>query len=367
MGLFHRLRRAASGEEEGPAAATAGGGSVAGPQTFAGLRRLMAEGADTTLQRAEIERVLVANGVPGSVAARSVASMVDGVALLEHGAWPELAPAPGCRLGGEPLLPAGASWPLDRTGRPLTFVAVLDLADLPPVSAPADGLAPADAPAPAASRTAPAASGTARPASGFAPTASGTVRPASGFAPTASGPALPASGVLLVFWDQAFADAPEIDFVDATRVFSVADPTGLESAGAPDGTQTFGPVALCPVRMPFPATDDGLGGDALPDGVPIDELRAALREEQGHRLLGVSHDIQGPVLDEVAYWLREGTAGTRSRYTEAELAGEGWALLAQVDETSGLVLGDAGALYLVLPRADLDAGRFDRVMGIMQC
>jgi hypothetical protein len=31
------------------------------------------------------------------------------------------------------------------------------------------------------------------------------------------------------------------------------------------------------------------------------------------------------------------------------------------------MFGDAGALYLVIPRVDLSAPRFDRVVGIMQC
>jgi len=31
------------------------------------------------------------------------------------------------------------------------------------------------------------------------------------------------------------------------------------------------------------------------------------------------------------------------------------------------MFGDAGALYLVIPEADLAARRFDRVLGIMQC
>ena len=31
------------------------------------------------------------------------------------------------------------------------------------------------------------------------------------------------------------------------------------------------------------------------------------------------------------------------------------------------MFGDAGALYFVLPEADLRERRFDRAMGIMQC
>jgi len=66
-------------------------------------------------------------------------------------------------------------------------------------------------------------------------------------------------------------------------------------------------------------------------------------------------------------WLDGSFPETRARYDEAELQGKGWTLLAQFESVDGLMFGDAGALYLVLPDADLRAARFDRVMGIMQC
>jgi hypothetical protein len=40
-------------------------------------------------------------------------------------------PAPRSRLGGPPLLPAGASWPHTGEGAPLTFLAALDVGELP--------------------------------------------------------------------------------------------------------------------------------------------------------------------------------------------------------------------------------------------
>ena len=67
------------------------------------------------------------------------------------------------------------------------------------------------------------------------------------------------------------------------------------------------------------------------------------------------------------YWFDEGFPETRERYSEAELRGEGWTLLAQFDSAGDLMFGDAGALYYVLPEADLRERRFDRAMGIMQC
>ncbi|CAN5209552.1 hypothetical protein BH20ACT16_BH20ACT16_16250 [soil metagenome] len=81
----------------------------------------------------------------------------------------------------------------------------------------------------------------------------------------------------------------------------------------------------------------------------------------------MSRDVQGPVLDEIAYWFDEGFSASRDDFSEAELAGEGWLLLAQLESTGELLFGDMGALYLVIPRTDLEARRFDRVLGIMQC
>jgi len=49
------------------------------------------------------------------------------------------------------------------------------------------------------------------------------------------------------------------------------------------------------------------------------------------------------------------------------LRGEDWTQLAQFESVDGLLFGDAGALYLVIPEVDLYAARFDRVMGIMPC
>ena len=186
------------------------------------------------------------------------------------------------RLGGTPLLPAGDSWPLAPDGRALTFIAALDLGELPRL------------------------------------------------------PPLPGGGTLLFFWDLAFHELEKIDFVAATRVFLVAPDGALEEHGAAE----FGPLAL---RGELNATPDE------------------------HQLLGRSRDIQGPVLNEVAMWLEGSFPETRARYDEAELRGEDWTLLAQFESSEGLMFGDAGALYLVLPDADLRAARFDRVMGIMQC
>jgi Domain of unknown function (DUF1963) len=99
----------------------------------------------------------------------------------------------------------------------------------------------------------------------------------------------------------------------------------------------------------------------------MDELAPALYR---HQVLGSSRDIQGPVLDEIPYWFDHTRPETHALYGDDERTGNGWILLAQIDEdrdVPGLIIGDGGSLYFVMPEADLRARRFDRVMGIMQC
>lgn len=317
MGLLDRFRRPADApphggarREDPDARASAAGSDVPdelGPRSFAGLGRLADAGAGTDEQRGEVARVLRAHGVPDDVAAAFAGRMADGILLVEHGAVDDR-----LRLGGRPLLPEGEGWPHTRDGRPLSFVAALDLAAVPALSP------------------------------------------------------LPPAGTLVVFWDRDFPRDTRTDFVAATRVFLLPPGAPTAPAARPAGTVDFGPIALRPLRMPFPVDEDRLRDD-LPDDVPGLDLLDALREQYGsHALLGASRDIQGPVLDEVPYWLEQGHPETRGRFSPAELAGEGWAFLGQIDETAGFELADVGALYLVVPRADLEAGRFDRVMGILQ-
>jgi hypothetical protein len=318
MGLLDRFRRsgAADGPHDGggrsgasepddPAAWT--DPAEVGTGSFDRLGALAAAGASTELQRAEVARVLRLHGVPDDTAAAFGAAMADGILLAEHGAVDER-----LRLGGPPVLPAGEGWPLSHDGRPLSFVAAWDLAALP-------ALAP-----------------------------------------------LPRAGTLVLFWDRDFPRDERTDFVTATRMFLLPPGAPAAPAERPAGTVAFGPIPLRPLRMPFPVDEDRLR-DGLPDDVPGLDLLDMLREQYGsHALLGASRDIQGPVLDEVPYWLERGHPETRECYSPAELAGEGWAFLGQIDETAGFALADVGSLYLVIPRVDLEAARFDRVMGILQ-
>ena len=89
-----------------------------------------------------------------------------------------------------------------------------------------------------------------------------------------------------------------------------------------------------------------------------------------HHLLGAPIEIQGPVLDGMrsyfdpsfGYLLPE----SRDRFTAQEREGGDWVLLAQINEDDGLAIADGGALHFVILRSDLEAGRFDRVIGIME-
>jgi uncharacterized protein YwqG len=161
---------------------------------------------------------------------------------------------------------------------------------------------------------------------------------------------LPEEGHLRFYWDDRVAEYERMDFVAATRVAHVPGP-------APE---VPGGIALSGLRMPIVGAVDELDDTAYD---ALDDLMGAYR----HQLLGNSRDIQGPALAEVPYWFKEGFPETRERYSEAELRGEGWTLLAQFDSDGDLMFGDAGALYFVVPEADLRERRFDRVMGIMQC
>jgi uncharacterized protein YwqG len=178
---------------------------------------------------------------------------------------------------------------------------------------------------------------------------------------------LPDNGRLLVYWSEHSFELDRIDFRAATRVFWVPRRATPVEAQTPEGATEYERVPLTGALMPILGSYEALLG---PDGEDDDALFDAYDSAMSlykHQLLGPSRDIQGPVLEEVSYWLERGDAAARDDYSASEVAGEGWTLLAQIDSTGELMFGDAGALYLVIPEVDLELRRFDRVMGIMQC
>jgi hypothetical protein len=274
---------------------------------LAGLRDAALDGAGLDVQRTILIDGLLAHGISADTIPAIMERVRDGVVLAELSD----ASSP-CRIGGPPELPPGAVWPCDLDGEPLTFIARFALGGLP-------ALEP-----------------------------------------------LPADGTLLVYWSERCFEWDRMDFRVATRVFWVPASETPVAATAPRGVPSYAAVPLTGVLMPVLGELEHVTipeGDAEAFYDAVDELTAAY----DHQLLGASRDVQGPVLDEIAYWLHEGFPETRADFSAPELAGEGWVLLAQIDSTGELMFGDAGALYLVMPRCDLDACRFDRVLGIMQC
>jgi hypothetical protein len=56
----------------------------------------------------------------------------------------------------------------------------------------------------------------------------------------------------------------------------------------------------------------------------------------------------------------------RARYSDAELAGEGWRLLATIECEGGMMFGDGGNVYVSILEDDLRDRRFDRAIGSAQ-
>ncbi len=264
---------------------------------------LAREGAPLERQREALGEFLRASGVSAAGADAVLARTRDGVGLF---------PGNGkSRLGGEPLLPPGEGWPHAPDGRHLDFIAALDFGDLPDLDP------------------------------------------------------LPASGLLLVYWDTEFHELERMDFVAATRVFFLPD-GGAVAADRPKDVEPLEAVSVEGFLMPLNGEADRVDAPDADEDVLYEAADELVQARPYHQLLGSSNDIQGPVLEEVSYWFEQGFPETRERYDEAERRGEGWILLAQFSEFSDVVFGDAGALYLIMPEADLRAARFDRVMGIMQ-
>jgi uncharacterized protein YwqG len=275
------------------------------------------------------------------------------------------------RLGGVPLVGEGFSWPRRartrerhgdkiRAGRPLTFVAQVNLAEVPP-----DG-------------------------------------------PSGGVPDLPRRGMLLFFCDEESLPYGGPEDSDA---FSVAylpqgpdDETGTRLAEVPEGLAAPGGhesewgmpgvvvlEALPELALPAPFPDEvramglseaetdaywRLTEDLEREGARVDasvaEAPGAARYPPVHRLGGVPHEIQNPMQAECELARRgeDPHALPYSRQEEiAEEAKARWRLLLQVDsdDAAGLMWGDSGMLYYWIRDDDLAARRFDRAWCVMQC
>ena len=275
------------------------------------------------------------------------------------------------RLGGVPLVGEGFSWPRRartrkrygdgvRAGRPLAFVAQVNLAEVPSAE-PSDGMLD-----------------------------------------------LPRRGMLLFFCDEESLPygSPEdsdafcvaylpLDPDDETRMRLADVPEGLVTPDDHSGERGMPDVvvleALPELALPAPFPDEvramGLS-DAETDaywrlteelereGARVDasvaEAPGTARYPPIHRLGGVPHEIQNPMEAECELARRgeDPHALPYSRQEEvAEEAKARWRLLLQVDsdDAAGLMWGDSGMLYYWIRDDDLAAQRFDRAWCVMQC
>lgn len=233
------------------------------------------------------------------------------------------------RFGGAPDVPAGFEWPT-WNGRPLSFLAQLDLAALPPA------------------------------------------------------PGLPRDGWLLFFYDTQ--DMPwGFDPADqgCARVVHVGGPReALGRATAPDGAQAWPPCAVegFPAWDLPDASDEQCELDLLDDEERFDAwqaLGAHLRGSGGieHHLLGYPQPIQDEMRLQCQLVTNGLYCGNSTGYEDprAEVLAEGakeWRLLLQLDsdeEGPGWMWGDLGRLYWWIRESDLAARRFDATWLVLQC
>ncbi|MFI5492071.1 YwqG family protein [Actinoplanes sp. NPDC051859] len=225
-------------------------------------------------------------------------------------------------LGGNPRLPDGVEWPHWPDHGPLTYIAGIDCAALPA---------------------------------------------------TELGLPFPADGTLLFFYFDGQLDdgdalvlPSEPDSAAGARVLYVPADVVTREHTTPDGIRPYPRVNLT-VHLHatigdtdhprlVPAFD--LAGRR--DGHPLrgDDFTKAFyrwRDDsgQGHQIGGYPNAVQGPVEDEVA----DDSDATQ------------WLLLAQIesDNRADMMWGDAGALYWLIRRDDLAAGRFDQARFTWQC
>lgn len=235
-----------------------------------------------------------------------------------------------CRLGGYPRLPATTDWP-DRTGRPLSFIAELDLAALGAVGGP---------------------------------------------------DWLPASGLLHLFFDvedepwgfdPADRDGWKVIMTGAAAARPLPRPPGLS------GDRVFAPVALAGrAALTYPTTERL----DLPPGVgpmfefePVqDFMDAELGDGPRHQVGGYPSPIQGDGMELEAQLASNGIyVGGPDGYSDERVAaleaGAGdWRLLLQIDSdaAAGIMWGDTGTLYVWVREQDARAGDFSRVWIVLQ-
>jgi uncharacterized protein YwqG len=235
-----------------------------------------------------------------------------------------------CRLGGSPRLPASIGWP-ERKGRPLSFIAELDLAALHKVGGP---------------------------------------------------DWLPASGLLHLFFDAAEEpwgfdpadrDGWKVIMTDAPAARPLPHPPGLSR------DRVFTAVALAGrSALTYPTTerldlppDDGAAFD-------FEAVQTFMDTELGdgprHQVGGFPGPIQGDGMELEAQLASNGVyMGGPDSYSDERIAAlepgaADWRLLLQIDsdDAAGIMWGDTGTLYVWVREQDARMGDFSRVWMIIQ-
>ncbi|MBX9803739.1 MAG: DUF1963 domain-containing protein [Caulobacteraceae bacterium] len=235
-----------------------------------------------------------------------------------------------CRLGGSPRLPASTAWP-DRKGRPLSFIAELDLAALRTVGGP-DWL----------------------PASGFLHLFFDTAEEPWGF-------------------DPADRDGWKVIMTDAPAARPLPHPPGLSR------DRVFTAVALAGrSALTYPTTERL---DLPPDvGAAFDfeAVQTFMDTELGdgprHQVGGFPGPIQGDAMELEAQLASNGVyMGGPDSYSDDRIAAlepgaADWRLLLQIDsdDAAGIMWGDTGTLYVWVREQDARMGDFSRVWMIIQ-
>lgn len=234
-----------------------------------------------------------------------------------------------CRLGGSPRLPASTAWP-DRKGRPLSFIAELDLAALRGVGGP---------------------------------------------------DWLPASGVLHLFFDAeeepwgfdpADHDGWKVLMTDGVATGARPHPRGLSSEGV------FAPVMLAGrSALTYPTTErvtlpPEVGG-AFDFEAVHEFMDAELGDGPRHQVGGFPSPIQGDGMELEAQLASSGIyMGGPDSYTDARIAAlepgaADWRLLQiDSDDKAEIMWGDTGTLYVWVREQDARTGDFSRVWMIVQ-
>lgn len=236
----------------------------------------------------------------------------------------------GSRLGGVPDLPAETPWPEGDSG-PLSFIAQINLADVPGVAPPGSGL--------------------------------------------------PSEGLLSFFYDAVSQSAWGFDPADRDSwavVFS--NLTACQPRTPPDELPAegrFGPVGLTyRLEMTFAPWEsfevDRIGIDrpgtnyARVLGTPDDVI---------HRLLGHPDPVQGDMQHECQL-ASNGVFCGNSGYTQDPTAQQlwpgshQWRLLLQIDSSedlTGMMWGDLGRIYYWIREEDLAARNWDATWLVLQC